>query len=36
MTGERQGRVFQLADRVKVRVVAVNMEDRKNDFEIVE
>jgi ribonuclease R len=36
MTGERQGRIFQLADKVKVRVVAVNMEDRKNDFEIVE
>ena len=30
------GQVFQLADRVKVRVVAVNLDDRKIDFELVE
>jgi ribonuclease R len=36
MKGERRGRVFQLADRVKVRVLAVNLEDRKIDFELVE
>jgi ribonuclease R len=35
MTGERRGRVFQLADRVKVRVMAVNIDDRKVDFELV-
>ncbi len=36
MKGERRGQVFQLADRVKVRVLAVNMEDRKIDFELAE
>jgi ribonuclease R len=36
MKGERRGQVFQLADRVKVRVVAVNLDDRKIDFELVE
>ena len=36
MKGERTGRVFQLADRVKVRVVAVNLDERKIDFELVE
>jgi ribonuclease R len=35
MKGERRGRVFQLADRVKVRVLAVNLDDRKIDFELV-
>ena len=36
MKGERTGRVFQLADRVKVRVVTVNLDERKIDFELVE
>jgi len=36
MKGERTGRVFQLADRVKVRVVKVNLDERKIDFELVE
>lgn len=36
MKGERRGQVFQLSDRVKVRVVAVNLDDRKIDFELVE
>ena len=36
MTGERHGRVFQLADTVKVNVAGVNMEDRKIDFELAE
>ena len=36
MKGERRGRVFQLADRVKVRVLAVNMDERKVDFELAE
>ena len=36
MKGERRGQVFQLADRVKVRVLAVNLEERKIDFELVE
>lgn len=35
MTGERTGQVFQLADRLKVRVLAVNLNDRKIDFELV-
>ena len=35
MKGERRGRVFQLSDRVRVRVVAVNLDERKIDFELV-
>jgi ribonuclease R len=35
MKGERRGRVFQLADRVKVRVINVNLDERKIDFELV-
>lgn len=34
MTGERKGKVFQLADRIRVRVLNVNLEDRKIDFEL--
>jgi len=34
MKGERRGRVFQLADRVRVRVLAVNLDERKVDFEL--
>jgi len=36
MKGERRGQVFQLADRVKVRVAAVNLDERKIDFELAE
>jgi ribonuclease R len=36
MKGERRGRVFQLADRVRVRVLAVSLDDRKIDFELVD
>ncbi len=36
LTGERRGRVFQLADRVKIRVLAVNLDERKIDFDLVE
>ena len=36
MKGERRGKVFQLADRVMVRVLSVNIDDRKIDFELVE
>lgn len=36
MKGERRGQVFQLSDRIKVRVLAVNMDERKIDFELVE
>ena len=36
MVGERSGRVFQLGDKFKVRVVRVDMEDRKIDFDLVE
>jgi ribonuclease R len=35
MTGERRGQVFQLADRVKVKVVMVNVDDQKIDFELI-
>ena len=34
MKGERRGQVFQLSDRVKVRVLAVNLDERKIDFEL--
>ncbi|NND44276.1 MAG: ribonuclease R [Xanthomonadales bacterium] len=34
MTGERRGRVFRLADRLRVRVTSVNVSDRKVDFEL--
>ncbi|MDX1381263.1 MAG: ribonuclease R [Xanthomonadales bacterium] len=36
LTGERSGRVVQLADKVRVRVVAVSPQDRKIDLEWVE
>ncbi len=36
MKGERRGQVFQLSNRVKVRVLAVNLDERKIDFELVE
>ena len=36
MTGERRGQVFQLADRVKVKVTMVNIDEQKIDFELVE
>jgi ribonuclease R len=35
LTGERSGKVFQLAQKVNVRVVAVNVDERKIDFELV-
>lgn len=34
LTGERRGRVFQLADPVRVSVEGVNVEERKIDFEL--
>ena len=34
LTGDRSGRVYQLAQKVTVRVMAVNVEDRKIDFEL--
>lgn len=36
LTGNRAGRVFQLAQRVRVKVAAVNIDDRKVDFTLVE
>lgn len=35
LTGDRSGRVYQLAQKVTVRVMAVNVDDRKVDFELV-
>ena len=35
LVGDRTGKVFQLAQKVQVRVVAVNVDDRKIDFEMV-
>jgi ribonuclease R len=34
LTGERSGKVYQLAQKVDVQVMAVNVEDRKIDFEL--
>jgi ribonuclease R len=36
LTGDRTGRVFQLAQKLKVKVAAVNIDDRKVDFKLVE
>lgn len=36
LKGERSGRVFALGDSVVVRVAAVNLDDRKLDFELLE
>ena len=36
LTGERRGRSFRLADRVRVKVSSVNVSDRKIDFELAE
>ena len=36
LKGERRGRVFQLADRLRIRVSSVNVSERKVDFELVE
>ncbi len=33
MKGERRGKLFQLADRLRIRVSSVNVSDRKIDFE---
>ena len=34
LVGDRTGKVFQLAQKVRVKVVGVNVEDRKIDFEM--
>jgi ribonuclease R len=34
LTGERTGKVFQLAQKVRVRVMAVDVDERKIDFEL--
>jgi len=34
LRGERTGRVYRLADRVRVKVVRVDLDDRKIDFEL--
>ena len=36
MVGERTGRIFRLGQRLVVKVVRVNLEERKIDFELVE
>ncbi len=36
LTGERSGRVFRLADRVRVQVVRVDLDERRIDFELAE
>jgi ribonuclease R len=35
LVGERSGRVFRLTDPLRVRVAAVNLDERKIDFELV-
>jgi len=34
LKGERNGRVYQLMDRMRVRLASVNLEDRKIDFQL--
>jgi ribonuclease R len=34
LVGERSGRVFRLTDTLRVRVAAVNVDERKIDFEL--
>ncbi len=36
MTGERQGKVYRLGDRIRVRVARVDLDERKIDFVIPE
>jgi ribonuclease R len=36
LRGERSGRVFRLGNRVRVKVVRVDLDDRKMDFELVD
>jgi len=36
MVGERTGRIFRLGQKLSVRLVRVNLEERKIDFELVE
>ncbi len=36
LTGERTGRTFRLGDAVRVRVVRVDLDERKIDFELIE
>jgi ribonuclease R len=36
LVGDRSGRIFQLADRIRVRVMRVSLDERKIDFELVE
>ena len=36
MVGERTGRVFRLGDKLNVRVVRVDLDERKIDFELLE
>jgi ribonuclease R len=35
LTGDRSGKVFQLAQKIRVRVIAVDTDERKIDFELV-
>ena len=35
LSGDRSGKVFQLAQKVNVRVVSVSVDERKIDFELV-
>ncbi len=36
LTGERQGRVYRLGDPIRIRVAAVNLDERKIDFQAIE
>jgi ribonuclease R len=36
LTGERSGQVFQLGDRVRVRISRVSLDERKIDFEVLQ
>ena len=36
LRGERSGRIYRLANRVRVKVIRVDLEDKKIDFELLE
>lgn len=36
LTGERSGRIYRLGDRIKIKIVGVNLDERKIDFHLID